>query len=527
VRLIGSISAKVLALTAIGVLSAIVVGAVGTAAVERLGGRVDRMAAVQKALHNQAENDGANYAIEYDTLAAVTARNSGERKALLDDLAERHRTLREATSENHALLEGAGAGAGVSAAFDRLAGPLDAYLAASDAVVGALATDPRAAAAKIPAVDAAHEAFDGPFDGVTEAINQFAATVQRQARDDTRHAHQITLVALVGACLLIPAVGLLIRRTIERSTGAILDVVTTAADGDLTREVTVGGDDAIGRMGAGMTRFLTNLRTSIDGIGHTAQALSASSEELLTVSDQIAATAETASSQAGVVSSAAQQVSGNVGSVAVGAQEMGEAIREISRNASEAASVAARAVKVAGTTNLTVAKLGASSAEVGQVVKVIDAIAEQTNLLALNASIEAARAGAAGRGFAVVASEVKELAQATGKATADIATRIQTIQSDAGAAVTAIDEIGSIISQINDIQTMIAGAVEEQTATTSEISRSVGDAANSSQEIAGAITGVAQATAEASRGVSETRRAAEDLAGMAAELRRLVGQFTV
>jgi methyl-accepting chemotaxis protein len=526
VKLTGSISAKVLALTAIGLLVALVVGAAGASAVDRLGRRVDRMAVVQRSLHNQAEADGANYAIQYDLLALVTTGDAERRKALLDDLAERHQALTDADSQNRALLEHAGAGPGARAAFDRLAGPLDAYLAASDAVVAALATDQAAAAAKVPAAEAAQDAFDAPFDDVTQVINQFAADVQRQARADARRAHRTTLVVLVGACLLLPAVGLVIRRTIERSTGAILEVVTTAADGDLTREVTVAGDDAIGRMGAGMARFLANLRGSIGGIGHTAQALSASSEELLAVSDQIAGTAETASAQAGVVSSAARQVSGNVGTVAVGAQEMGAAIREIARNAGEAASVAARAVKVAGATNQTVAKLGASSAEIGEVVKVIDSIAGQTNLLALNASIEAARAGAAGKGFAVVAGEVKELAQATGRATADIAVRIQAIQADAGAAVTAIDEIGSIISQINDIQTMIAGAVEQQTAATSEISRSVDEAANSSQEIAGAISGVAQATAEASNGVAETRRAAEELAGMAAELRRLVGQFT-
>jgi methyl-accepting chemotaxis protein len=96
-------------------------------------------------------------------------------------------------------------------------------------------------------------------------------------------------------------------------------------------------------------------------------------------SEQIAVTAETTSTQAGAVSSAAQHVSGNVGTVPVGAQEMGEAIRHIAPKAREAANVVARTVEVAGTTNTTVAKLGTSSAEVGEVVKVIDAIAEQAN----------------------------------------------------------------------------------------------------------------------------------------------------
>src|SRR5436853_254450 len=159
----------------------------------------------------------------------------------------------------------------------------------------------------------------------------------------------------------------------------------------------------------------------------------------------------------------------------------------------EAASVASSAVGTAENPTATVSKLGSSSAEIGQVIRVITEIAEQTNLLALNATIEAARAGEAGKGFAVVANEVKELAKETAKATEDISRKIEAIQADTRGAVAAIEQIGKVINQINDLQNAIASAVEEQTATTGEISRNVGEAARGSNEIAQSITGGATA----------------------------------
>ena len=306
---------------------------------------------------------------------------------------------------------------------------------------------------------------------------------------------------------------------------SMLTVVDLAAQGDLTNSIEVKGEDAIGRMGEGLATFLSDVRDNITSIAGMATKLAGSSEEMNAVSQEMAGNAEETTSQANVVSAASDEISKNVQTVATGTEEMGASISEIAQNANEAARVAANAVTVAETANATVGKLGVSSAEIGQVIKVITSIAEQTNLLALNATIEAARAGEAGKGFAVVANEVKELANQTAKATDEISLKIQAIQKDTQGAVGAIGEISSVINQINDISNTIASAVEEQTATTAEISRNVSDAASGSDEIARNISGVAKAAQDTSAGIGRNQAAASELANMASELQKLVNRF--
>jgi len=183
----------------------------------------------------------------------------------------------------------------------------------------------------------------------------------------------------------------------------------------------------------------------------------------------------------------ARAASANIEAVAGAAEEMTASIREVAKSASDAARTAAGAVENAATAQTTIGNLGDSSAEIGKVVKVITSIAQQTNLLALNATIEAARAGEAGKGFAVVANEVKELAKETAKATEDISAKIEAIQSDSRGAVDAIEEITQVISQISELQTTIASAVEEQNVTTNEIATRVGEAASAAAQIAAAV----------------------------------------
>jgi len=323
-------------------------------------------------------------------------------------------------------------------------------------------------------------------------------------------------------------VAVFLSRRISGATQSVLAQAEAIAAGDLTRdEMKIRSEDELGDLATAINKMSGSLKRMILAITENAVHVASASEELNATSQQITANSEETSAQADVVSKAAHHVSQNLQTVASGAEEMGVSIKEIAKNASEAAKVATSAVKVAETTTAIVSKLGESSTEIGQVIKVITSIAQQTNLLALNATIEAARAGEAGKGFAVVANEVKELAKETAKATEDISRKIEAIQADSKAAVDAIASISAVINQINDISSTIATAVEQQNATTNEMSRNVSEAAHGSGEITSNITGVAEAAQSTTRGASDTQKASQQLVETSTQLRRLVEQFKI
>jgi methyl-accepting chemotaxis protein len=425
-----------------------------------------------------------------------------------------------------AAVRGSGLGPAVTHAVDAVGPDVQEYVAQAKALVAEAAKDPAAARMDYPTFLNAFKTLEGSLPSVAASVDRIGHEDRLAVKSAQTSATRTILVSGLLALVLLTGLGWLVARAIVRRVRHAVDALEKVAGGDLTLQLEIDSRDETGRMAHALNSALGRLRGSMSSIGANATSLASASEELSSVSAQMSGSAEESASQAGLVSAAAEQVSHNVQTVATGTEEMSASIREIAKNASDAAEVAAQAVTVAEATNVTVAKLGESSAEIGNVIKVINSIAEQTNLLALNATIEAARAGEAGKGFAVVANEVKELAQETSKATEDISRRIQAIQADTEAAVTAITEISGIIAQINDTQTTIASAVEEQTATTNEMGRNVSEAATGSAEIANNITAVARAATDTTSGAGNTAQAADELARMAAEMQELVGQFT-
>jgi methyl-accepting chemotaxis protein len=335
----------------------------------------------------------------------------------------------------------------------------------------------------------------------------------------------LSLIVLVVGVLLALALGLLVARRIVQSLKKVQAVCDALAQNDLTRTSNLTSGDEPGRMGRALDAAIANLRRTVATIEENASSLARASEQMTGTAAQIAGSAQDTSVRSQSVSAAAEQISRSVDTVSSASEEMGSSIREISENATEAARVASEAVAVTQATAATMNKLGESSAEIGNVIKVITSIAEQTNLLALNATIEAARAGEAGKGFAVVAGEVKDLAKQTSAATEDISAKITAIQGSIGEVTASIARIAEVIAGVNDQQTAIAAAVEQQTATTGELSQTVSRTAEGSARIVDSITGVSEAAGDVGAAAEGTQQSATELNELAGRLNQLVGAF--
>ncbi|MBE0529667.1 MAG: HAMP domain-containing protein, partial [Rhodospirillales bacterium] len=361
-----------------------------------------------------------------------------------------------------------------------------------------------------------------PAELMAEIINaehelvRLKTEVSSRAREDAQSAlGRVNLSSWISGilvALIAVAAGLALSRLIAGPIRSMSQAMLKLADGDTTVVIPgIGNGDEIGEMAAAVQVFKDNkieadrlaeeqkreqearaarakriedLCKAFDATSTEAvKSVASAATEMRSSSEAMSATAEEATRQASAVAAASEQASANVQTVASAAEELSSSISEISRQVTQASQIAAAAVSEAEQTNVKVQGLAQAANKIGEVVALITDIAEQTNLLALNATIEAARAGDAGKGFAVVASEVKNLANQTAKATDEIGAQIAGIQAATQEAVAAIDSITKTISKINEVNSGVASAVEEQGAATQEIARNVEQAAAGTQEV--------------------------------------------
>lgn len=381
------------------------------------------------------------------------------------------------------------------------------------------------AAAQFEKLFASFKDFDATNDQFREVQRQELKVDSEQAGAVLPFLRVLCIVEFLVVLGIVAFITYQLTSKIRRRVNSITYAMSELAQGNTTARAEVTSRDEFGQLATSLNHAQETSQANFQKIGGGADSLDSN---ITTVVGAIHAAMDNINelvAQTEVVSGAAGDVSQSIQTVAAGAEEMGASIREISSNANEASRVANEATETAARTKETVAALAVSSKEIGEVVKTITGISEQTNLLALNATIEAARAGDAGKGFAVVAGEVKDLAGETGKATDVISTKIAAIQEDTAGAVAAIERISEIINQINDYQSTIAAAVEQQSATTSEMSHSVSEAATGASSIADTTGQFVEMTEGVRQTTQVINASTEKMHKLGTEMRHSVNQF--
>jgi methyl-accepting chemotaxis protein len=261
-------------------------------------------------------------------------------------------------------------------------------------------------------------------------------------------------------------------------------------------------------------------------MAESTEILHAAAAALQVNADGLSAITVRANAQSTKAASASEETNREVNLAAAAGEELARTIAEVGANASHSSRLAAEAVQEAETTNTTIDEMAAVVAEIGQVTGLISSIAAQTNLLALNATIEAARAGEAGRGFAIVAQEVKALAAQTARATQEITSRIEAMQSTTARSVSAIQAISGTIRELEQFSSRTAAAVEQQAQAAREISGNVSAAATGVGHVAQAISEIETIAGKTDKAADDLGQAAVEVSNQTSRIRSRVTTFT-
>lgn len=372
---------------------------------------------------------------------------------------------------------------------------------------------------------------------------------------------RMNLFFLVGSAvcfLLILAIMLANAGSILRILGGepaiMAQIAKSIAQGDLSiRFPKTSVPAAKDSLQHSLQEMVVNLQNLIGILLTESMEMAKTSNDLQTAAGEMSSDAERSAEKTAIVATATEEMSGNMNAVAQASEqaannvnvvtialaEMNEAINAIAANSEKATRITSDAVSHVRNSTEKVHTLGLAAGQISKVIEVITAISEQTNLLALNATIEAARAGDAGKGFAVVANEIKELAKQTAGATMEIKTKIESIQTSTNATVAEIDMISKVIHAVNEIVASISVSIEEQNATTSEITRNiaeasegialmnskVADSSRSAEKIAKDINEVAKLTATSRQCSVRVEVGAQMLNTVVLELQEETGRF--
>ncbi len=365
---------------------------------------------------------------------------------------------------------------------------------------------------------------------IDEFQSRLSERLQQEVGSD-RSAATTSLTLLAGAAVVLALSLGAVLWLFHRQTGKVIDRYTAVLrerdPRDLTFRLEAAGAQEVRELATVFNEQNEQVADVIRKVVIQGDAVASTAKQLSETATKLGGVANDASRESGDAAAAASEVSANVSAVAAATEQMNAAIQEIARASSDASRVALEGVTEAAEIRSIVDQLASSSMLIGDVLKAINSIAEQTNLLALNATIEAARAGELGKGFAVVAGEVKELARQSAEATESISERVAGIQRDAGATADALGRITGIIERINESQTTIASAVEQQSATTADMSRSVHDVASGTQTIAANIDSVADHAQGVLVGSESSLDAARRMSQTAGELRDLLVTYRV
>jgi methyl-accepting chemotaxis protein len=386
-------------------------------------------------------------------------------------------------------------------------------------------------------VDAAVKGKDRPLATALNTLQETvstAASARRQARADAAeltYAQHVTQMWQISAAIGVLALigGWLVARSITRPLGRLRESLVRLASHDF--ELTVGDTarrDEVGEMARAVELLQRALRSEAavtQSLRKRAAVLTEEAKRLAETGATMSQAATTGNQQAQTAASASTTAQASIATVASASAEMTASIKEISSNTTRAADAARQTSITAGEAAEAVSRLAKANEAIASVVGTITTIASQTNLLALNATIEAASAGEAGRGFAVVAGEVKNLARQTATATKDIGERIADVRSCVQQVVPAIQQVVQAVEQISQMQSAIAAAVEEQSATTAEMGRSITDASGQASAIAECIDHVVQTAGTTERGAQAATTSAGALASLADELSLLADRL--